>query len=307
MLKDFGQQQLFTLWSNIKKLWHNFFGKIFLLVAVVSLLQALRIWEYILSSIGIQINTLYSFLLNPFWGVPVYFWIITLGLVFWIFWQHAYLRLVSGVFTDNFNNGLSKWEFGGEGWKIEHENKKPYLSVSQSSDGGITKKGFAWSDYEFSFKTKMVKKNAGWIIRAEHRNKYLMIQLNMEEKTPKLRLHLRIPPQDKLEPERGYDWLVMQVDEVVLVNPIKFLEWFDVKIVVFGSNVDVYLNKQHAAHYFIPDPIRWENVIETKNKDKINKKKYIASMNYSSGKIGFRCSRSNKEHAHFRTVKVKPL
>jgi hypothetical protein len=95
-------------------------------------------------------------------------------------------------------------------------------------------------------------------------------------------------------------------------KPLNFLEWFDAKIVVFGSNIDVYINKQHVAHYFIPDPIRWENVFvekdedeEARTKQKLGKRKYVASINYSSGKVGFRCS--GNEHAHFRSVKVKPL
>lgn len=313
MFKDYWQEFSRALKKIGKFLWENTFGRLALFITLVSFLQLLGVWEALLEWFISYFSNLLSFLSNLHFGVPVYYWLIIalsiFSLFFWLLWQFLYLRLVSGVFFDSFRRGLSKWEFGGEGWKIEHEERKPYLSVSQSSDGGITKKGFNWSDYEFVFDMKMINKNAGWIIRAENRNKYLMIQLNMEDlENQKLRLHLRIPPLRIPHLEKSYEWLVIQEDIISLDKPLRFLDWFKVRIVVFGSNIDVYLNGEHAAHYFIPDPIRWQENYRFQGEDKktgIAAGTYIASTSYPSGKIGFRCS--GNEHAHFRAVKVKPL
>jgi hypothetical protein len=218
-----------------------------------------------------------------------------------VLWKR--INVVAGEFKDDFDEGLGKWEFGGEGWKTEKENGDYVLSVSESGDGGITSRGFSWSDYQFSFKTKIINKSAGWIVRAESRNKYLMIQLNLEEdQSPKLRFHLRLPHSDK----RNYDWIVTQVDELTHLKDIKKLNWIKVKIIVLGSNIDVYLNDHHAVHYFVADPIRWKEDYEissSKSEPKVDS--YLATINYGAGKVGFRCSQG--EHAHFREVRVKPM
>lgn len=272
---------------------------------VIGFLQTIGIWENLLMTVTKSISLLGQYLLFPIFSFPIYFWVLVIWLTLWLRSQSKYLKLVSGEFVDDFRHGLSNWEYGGDSWKTEYEDEEPYLSVTESSDGGISKKGFSWSDYEFSFKAKMINKNAGWIVRAENRNKYLMIQLNMEKEPYRLRLHLRVPPLQIPGLEGTHDWLVMQENEVNLDKQIKFFEWIDIRIVVFGSNIDVYINSQHAAHYFIPDPIRWGNVVRKKDETGIKEDTYVASVNYSAGKVGFRCS--GHEHSHFRDVRVKPL
>ena len=213
-----------------------------------------------------------------------------ISVTIWSFWKR--LSIVAGEFKDDFSAGLYKWEFGSEGWRIEKEKGEFVLSVSESQDGGITKKGFTWSDYEFSFETKIVKHNVGWIIRAENRNKYLMIQLHMEDvSNPKLRLHLRYP---------DYPWVVTEEKNISLDKPIKYLEWIKVRITVSGSNVDVYMNNQHCEHYFLYDPFVFRQVGNKKASEK------TVVMNYAVGRVGFRCAPPN-EHAHFKNVRVKPL
>ncbi len=214
------------------------------------------------------------------------------------------LNIVAGEFRDDFASGLHRWEFGGEGWKIEKEDEKFMLSVSESPDGGITKRGFSWSDYEFNFDTKIINKNVGWIVRAESRNKYLMVQLNLEEpESPRLRFHLRLPQSSR----RKSEWIVTQVNKLEPEKPISPHDWINVRIVVLGSNIDVYLNNEHSVHYFVADPIRWEEKFDwgITGAPEPEIGSYVATINYGAGKVGFRCS--SGEHAHFRNVRVKPL
>src|SRR4030042_1262736 len=159
--------------------------------------------------------------------VPVFIWLVLIFIFIVYLRIKKELGLIAGDFSDDFTKGLDKWEFGGEGWKIEHEEHKPVLSVSESQDGGIAKRGLNWRDYEFVFDTKIVDKNSGWIVRAISRSKCLMIQLNMEEvDNPKLRFHLRIPgPVD-------YSWIVIKKKEIKLNSKLKLLEWINVKTVV---------------------------------------------------------------------------
>lgn len=304
MVKNFGQISIKFFKKIIDFFLRTDLGRIIgLLTLLIGLLQTLGIWEDLLKTSVSYLDLLKKFLIYKFFEIPVYFLVLSLILLVWLRSRDKYLKLVSGEFFDDFSKGLSNWEYGGEGWKTEYENGKPLLSVSESPDGGISKKGFSWNDYEFSFKNKIINKNAGWIIRAENRNKYIMIQLWMEKpETAKLRLHYRIPPK----PNSQIGWIVVEETQLNIEKPPKLLEWVDVRLVVLGSNIDVYLNNQHCAHYFIPDPIRWESKFITLEGVKgLSEKTYVDSINYPVGRVGFRCS-GNGEHAHFRDVRIKP-
>lgn len=316
MIEDLRIQLLEYLKIIGQFLWKNTLGRLVLISGIVGLLQTLGAWTFFLSWFNKTFSELIKTINSLYYGIPIYYWIsltiILLILLLLSVRQYLYLRVVSGVFFDDFKQGLAKWEFGGEGWKIESEDRIPILSVSESYEGGISKKGFSWNDYEFSFETKVIKHNSGWIFRAENRSKYLMLQLHLEEiDRPLLRLHIKIPGGT------DYEWVVIQQEPVNLSKKLSLLEWIKVKIVVFGSNVDVYLNGEHAGHYFIADPLRIpsEETVTLKEKDKNGKvteehtvsiaRRFI-SMNYAIGRVGFRCAPPN-EHAHFRKVRVKPL
>lgn len=274
--------------------------------AIIALLKTIGWWTSVVAFLESSLLQFKVLFLTNILEIPVYFWLLFLILIYKFYQKSKYVSIVAGEFVDDFSSGLGNWEYGGEGWKTEFEEGKPLLSVSHSSDGGISNKGFNWSDYEFTFRAKVINKSVGWVIRAENRSKYLMIQLNMEKDIPRLRLHLRIPPLQLPGIEKSYAWMVMQENDLVLDKQIKLLEWFETRIVVLGSNIDVYINGRHVAHYFIPDPIRWSNNVQ-KKKDEVNidEETYIASVNYSAGKVGFRCY--GDEHAHIQHVKVTPL
>lgn len=241
-------------------------------------------------------------------NVPVFVWLVFILILIFYLRIKKDLGLIAGDFSDDFTKGLDKWEFGGEGWKIEQEEESPILSVSDSQDGGIAKRGLNWRDYEFIFDTKIVDNNSGWIVRAVSRSKCLMIQLNMEDiDKPKLRFHLRIPGPV------NYSWIVIKKVEVKLSTKLKLLEWINVKTVVCGSNIDIYLNGEHAAHYFVPDPIRipkqftGEKVTLTDagNTKEVEIQREYIPMDFWVGTVGFRCS--SEEHAHFKDIKVKSI
>ncbi len=275
-------------------------------VAILAFLQTRNINVVQLFSLFVQnvANLL------QFGSVPVIVWIIVVPIVCLLWWQNRKINLVAGEFKDDFNHGLSKWEYNNEGWKIEKENGEIVLSVSQSPNGGISKKGFSWTDYKFSFDMKLINKSVGWIVRAENINKYIMVQFNMEkDKLPMLRLHLRIPKSEK----RNYEWIVLQEDIINQIN-INKLEWFNAVVVVLGSNIDVYINRKHVAHYYIPDPVialkEYRQVVDDKetepSKEDIDEKAVITLINFAiAGRVGFRCW--GDEHAHFKNIKVEPL
>lgn len=313
MLDDFKIQFSDLLKTLSSFLWKNTIGRIAILLTVIGFLQSLGIWELIFAWFVRTFTGLVIIFTNLYYGVPGYIWFIIsvalISLVVTSIRQNLYLGIVSGVFYDNFTKGLSKWEFGGEGWKVEEEEGKPVLSVSESPDGGITKRGFSWSDYEFTFDTKVIKDSSGWIIRAENRNKYFMIQLNLSNiSEPKLRPHLRLNDQD-------YPWIALEtysvnLNSLGLKQPIKLLNWIKVKIIVRSNEIDVFLNNEHALHFFLPDPFRFEKqeTIQTgsEKESSAKLKRDVVVVSYPVGRVGFRCS-GYHEHAHFKDVRVKPL
>ncbi|MFH1187433.1 MAG: family 16 glycoside hydrolase [bacterium] len=177
--------------------------------------------------------------------------------------------------------------------------------MTNSSDGGITNFGL-WDNFEFSFKCKIINKNVGWIIRATDRVNYFMIQVSLDNiEKPTINPHFRI----------NGEWL-KEKRNLILKNPISINEWFQVVIKVYGNTINVFINNQHALHYFIPDPgrtITSRPIIMTKldetNGSKEDIEKFVQQHNmifsFPNGKVGFRCH--GNEHAHFKNIKVIPL
>jgi len=79
-------------------------------------------------------------------------------------------RITIGL-RDNFKDDLkNNWEYRGEWSKPE----KGVLCVRGADEGGITKVGALWENYEFSFETRIINKFTGWIVRARDLNNYFM-------------------------------------------------------------------------------------------------------------------------------------
>ncbi len=113
MLKDFGLQILRLTIEKVKSIWSSLVGKIALISSIVYLFQLLGVWESLLGWFNSQIKIVWDMLTYSFLEIPLYFWLLFVGMTIWMMWQWAYLRLVSGVYVDNFDEGLHKWEYRG--------------------------------------------------------------------------------------------------------------------------------------------------------------------------------------------------
>jgi len=308
-------QRLWVYTSRVPSLVKQHARKISIagILGIVGLLQAFGIWTSLITW-GSNNLPIWEKTLVSSWTAPIFIWVIILFLFLFLIYyalrDHWYLGKVAGEFYDDFKTGLGNWDYTGD-WKTEKENGKSLLSVRNSGMGGYTNKGFSWTDYEFSFETKVVKSASGWIIRA-NANNYVMVQLYLEGNTAynnKLRPHYH-----KLEGGAEI-WLPddnnsIDLSKIELEKEIKLLQWVKVKITVEGNQVDIYLDGIHSLHYLI-STVRIP--IEKRLTFKDNEgKEFEAIMNeiiplgnYAAGRVGFRCG--DGEHAHFRNVKVKPL
>ncbi len=134
-----------------------------------------------------------------------------------------------------------------------------------------------------------------------------MIQLNLTDPDhPKIRPHYRVNDQE-------YTWIVLDeasvdLKELNLKNPIRLMEWIKVRIVIKGTDVDLYLNDEHVFHYYLPDPCLFQKDRKIINQagEQVSLGKELVVFSFPVGKVGFRCAPPS-EHAHFRNVKVKPF
>lgn len=283
------------------------------ILALIGIFKAFGVWELLLSWTGESLNRLGSGLVSS-WSAPVFLWYSVGLLLLWITYltlrNRWYLGKVSGEFYDDFNSGLNNWDYQGE-WKIEQEEGENILSITRSPIGGFTKMGFNWTDYEFSFETKIIKGASGWVIRA-NASDYFMVQLFLEgnaEYVNKLRPHYH-----KLEggteiwlPDNGNS---VDLSKIEMTRELKTLQWIKVKILVESNQVDIYLDGKHALHYLISSlgvAVNKTFIIKDKKG-----KEYEATFNdiillgsNIAGRVGFRIG--DGEHAHFRKVNVKPL
>jgi len=275
---------------------------------IVGFLQKLGIWSWLLVWLGKVLSFTSIFLVYQ-WNAPIWIWVMLLSIQIYLIYSTMrnkwFIGKVAGEFHDEFKNGLANWEFTGD-WEIDEEDGKKLLSVANSDAGGFTKKGFTWSDYEFSFETEIVTIASGWVIRA-NRDNFFMVQLYLGE-TPKLRPHYHVREGTTLiwHPDDAH---TVDLSNVNLKNEIGLLQWVKVKIKVESNQVDVYLDGVHALHYIMSRlgtniqrafSFTENNVVHN---GIINETVIID--NYDMGRVGFRSAPD--EHAHFRNVRVKPL
>lgn len=300
-------RKILTKLKNSLKKINILIGSIILIIPLLDFLLKWGILKTLFNIVSppiINLTLIITQQIKESWVLYIFF----LGFTIWFFYQQRQLNLVAGEFKDDFSKGLINWEYGGEGWSTEYSKDNGYeLSVTNSYDGGLTRRGFTWSDYIFEFETKIISKYTGWIVRAIDRNNYFMIQVSEK----KIRPHFRV---------KGY-WIVDDYD-LKLKNQVKDYEWFKVKIIVIGNTIDVYLGEkeEHALHYFIPDPGRAivkkpvkflkAEITNQEGKNQVSADEFKEQeegliFSFPNGRVGFRCS--GDEHAHFRKVRVKPI
>ncbi|MCL5073771.1 MAG: DUF1080 domain-containing protein [Actinobacteria bacterium] len=257
---------------------------------------------------------------NP-WGLPNILWIL---LSIWLIWatyqllkQNYDLSIVAGTFDENFKDGLVNWDYSGS-WKILKEDGQFVLNVSGHESEGITKKGFTWSDYEFSFETKIVKRASGWIVRADGKNRFFMLQIFMDNidtrkdiKGPMLRPHYREARDDFQTIWGPIDQDAISLNSTDLNDSIKLYKWIKVRIVVRGEDMVVHINGINVFKYNLYKTVSTDvskNFIIQDAEGKVVRGQIpekIILGSYRIGSIGFR--EASDEEALFRNIKVKPL
>lgn len=216
-------------------------------------------------------------------------WFITVTLavlVLWIWVTSLYRRFVQG-FSDNFKGNLEdNWDFIGP-WRIA---EKGTLLVTGSDEGGITKVGALWENYTLSFKTRIISDCLGVIVRAQDIHNYYMFQISPDKIRPHRRVAVpviidEVKKQNKEgtpQPRPINYFIGWQTDEVnpdfkqVPLNP-KLDGWFNVRVVVRGQSVRIYID---------------DNLVLQRS----------SFLQIPYGKVGFR--NHGSEEAYIRDVKV---
>ena len=163
---------------------------------------------------------------------------------------------------------LANWDYTGD-WRSD----EGVLSVTNSDDGGLSKSGAAWENYDLTFRFKLVKDCAGWIVRAQGFSRYVMIQCTKTQLRPHTRdrtFPFRLAGQT--DPERGFK-LVKEIP-----HGLSLREWNTVKTEVRGYGIRVSINERTV--FLDPELLR----------------------DLPLGRVGFRCS--GAEHALFRDIEV---
>ncbi len=311
--------------AEFKKTPITIVATVIVTVAVTTLLGPTKSLVEFLAAISAQGFLILWDQFQRLWLVHLVIFSLAVLLVIYLSKQRQKINLLAGTFKDDFKNGLSKWDFDGEGWNThESQREGTYLEVTNSGQGGISRKGFKLDNYLFSFRSKVITSASGWIVRAEDRSKYFMIQCLVDQ-TNKL---------VKIRPHFLFDEVFYLVEEQNLVDKeltksILKREWFDVEIEVNGNNINLFINKKFIYHYELPSPIRLEDKwvaqgqptpvsvptqgdIQTEAKIDAEKAREISliiskmkSVSYVSGRVGFRCD--GPEKTWIQDVKVKPI
>lgn len=179
-------------------------------------------------------------------------------------------------FKDNFRGNLNKnWEFYGD-WTI----KDKQLSVTNSEAGGITKVGALWENYSFKFKTKILNRCSGWIVRGADISNYFMFQCRHDVIVPHQRISRPVFGQFDEEKKdfkiKGFETGWYKYEPKTHNKDLKD-KWFDVEIKVKGSGVQIYIDN---------DLVFYDDKLIT----------------IPMGKVGFR--NWGPEHSLFKKVRV---
>jgi len=224
----------------------------------------------------------------PQWLTTLVFGVWLIFITFLIFSSKRWGLTFKGDFFDDFKRGLrsSEWEWYGN-WRIEEEENKNVLSVTNSPDGGFTRVGAYWTNYNFTFDTKILNKFSSWLLRVKDKHNYLMFQCWRDRIVP----HIRI---------NSY-WEVCE--PIFLDNhlTIKINMWYKVKIIVRGDIIEIEINGNNIR-YTIPPTT-------TPNLPKLYENNRRATFDTGSlrmsGRVGFR--NDGNEKALFRKVKMTTI
>lgn len=174
--------------------------------------------------------------------------ITVIVVVLWVWISKLHKQFVSG-FSDNFFKDLRKnWDFIGP-WRVI---EKGILLVNGSDEGGITKTGTYWENYTFKFRARIIKKCLGIIVRAQDLDNYYMFQLHKDRIRPHRRVSFPSIKKKEIKEETSQEktdqyeikyevgWEIFDNFQVTFDE--KLDDWFDVKIIVRGESIFIYIN-----------------------------------------------------------------
>lgn len=186
---------------------------------------------------------------------------------------------LEGGFHDTFAGDLGNWDFKGP-WRIAE--KGTLLVSGRDAEGrevegiGLTRLGVDWENYTLTFRARIGDTCLGVIVRASDFNNLTMLQIRKDKVRPHNRALVPLLPQPvsvvSPQVEKSPDTLTVQplnfadawqvLDAGVPLNrPLD--DWFDVRVVVKGQSVALYIN----------DELVWE---------------HPSFLHVPAGKIGFR-------------------
>ena len=216
-------------------------------------------------------------------------WFVLVWLVVLTAYIYKRDKAASNVeFKDKFDQGLENWEYYGD-WRIEKEDGRGILVVTNSGDGGIANPCRLWRDYIFEFETKIVKNNTSWIIRARDIFNFVMLQCEPDKINP----HYRV----------NGNWV--KLDPIPIHEPLPTNKWFGVRVKVSGTRVTVNVTidsiKREILNETILEPKSAKLTIEQGPSEVQN-----IIISFPTGSVGFRESHK-REVAHFRDLSVRKI
>jgi hypothetical protein len=186
---------------------------------------------------------IFPWIINNF----IYFWLssITLFLTLLAIWIIKFKNRFIGTFKDNFDSDFRKnWDYIGP-WRTTEEN---FLVVTGSDEGGITKQGAFWENYNYSFKCKILNRCIGVIIRAQDLNNYYMFQICKDKIIPHRRTSVPViedtENMDKKSINVSYrvGWVIMEEKSIEHGQDLN--NWFSCTIITKGESLVIKLNDE---------------------------------------------------------------
>ena len=179
-----------------------------------------------------------------------------------------------GFYYEPLINTRDKDNWIGKG-VFEYDRKNSSFIITNSSSGYIYENCIMWSNYEFSFKFKILKSNIGVLLRAINLSNYVMLQINQNG----IRPHIRV----------NGGWKVWEFNKVGLEfnSKLSLDLWYECRILCDKRSlkIDIYKDKkkEFEREWDIPEGnVRFEfvhNYVKTYSSFPIN-------LEY--GTIGFR-------------------
>jgi hypothetical protein len=179
----------------------------------------------------------------------IWVWVILLTLMaFIILYRVTNLtrKLVGGYEVNIQGDPSQNWEFQGPSpW---HTTAEGELVITGSHDGGITKVGHQWENYDLVFKARIIHNCLGVIVRAANLNNYYMLQIHKDSVVPHHKRLIRLN-ETKVEQQNdktvlitpGQYGVAWEVQSAISYSPA-IDGWFDGRIAVRGDALALYIN-----------------------------------------------------------------